>query len=472
MAGATGGGASTGTLVLEGGVTLQLVGGGLYMGTDFYATTPSRTKSRTGIVSLESNSHLNLGSSTLRSDLVVGWMNTDGPGSDYSATASGLIRANTTNGGGYLSGYLNKLEVGISTGSPWRNATHAADGKIDLNGMQGALIDTRTLLVGSGLSAAATGLIDLGSHAAGAFQLIVSEEVKVGIGGPSSATGALNADTIVSGTVTWGDNVSVRFGSQEQRVAAQIGVSSLTRSTNNAVSGAVVGTGGTFSGYFSSLVVGAQNATAASKTYQSTGVLDLRQVAVEHFSVSGNTDIGYGTGAGSKGRVYLADTEASFGGNVRVGSSDTTNGEGLLGLKNTVAAVGGDFTIHASGSVEVIVDGSSSGIYLSEESAFTLDLGGLYSISFSEPLNRTTPYFGLAWEGDKVSYPESLVAAGAIVWSGLEAEGIGIFYDLNTNTTYIGLDAIPEPGGAGLAIVAALTLGAIRVRNGKKGHRI
>ncbi len=242
-------------------------------------------------------------------------------------------------------------------------------------------------------------------------------------------------------------------------VGRQLGIRADTRESF------LVGEAGSeFTGYFSSVTIGAVDSGSGGPS-TITGRVDLTQATVHAFDVSGNVLIGKGaTLEGSHGKLLLPEVNAVIGGNLIIGDTWATNSSGLLDLRQTHVDVGGGVTLNLTGKVKVTIDGKAAGLSLSSDSAFLITARGThagdadagYFMQFEGDGPTGEILYGLAWEGNHLTELQALIDAFAITWTSSSTTAPGLFYDETLQTTFIGYAAIPEPGS--LSLLAAVVL--------------
>ncbi len=342
----------------------------------------------------------------------------------------------------------------------------------------------RTLTVGSSVSG---GVIRVASGVdtfakVDQSTLTVSNGVKLALVGGEfmvgaiTTTGTTHTHSELIGTVSLAAGSSLDVGTTTNRSTWVVGRKNVTHSNtgiDRLVDGRVVASAGSnVSAYLSTLIIGNNEGRSSADTLIK-GAIDLRQATVSAFDVAGDAVIGHSLrvgatqGGGSQGALRLANTSARVGGNLLIGDN-RANSDGLLDLANTTLSLEGNAVIDLSGQVSILAGGTSSGLRLSATSALTINALGAnasdanagYFITFENPDNDFTGiYFGLAWEGDKVAAMNNLVGNFAITWDNqMTLLNPTVFYDLGSNTTYLGVHVVPEPGTWVFGALAGVTV--------------
>jgi len=146
---------------------------------------------------------------------------------------------------------------------------------------------------------------------------------------------------------------------------------------------------------------------------------------------------GIGTLSLPEGEVFVDDLWIGTG---------TGRSTGLLELNNTVCTVStslkiGCETADSEDKIVVNVDGQPGGLDLAAGIDLVVGSSGMIEINFLSENQTDQMYWGLGWEGDKVSDLEALKDAGNLVWndSAIIAPA-GIF--LHDGVTYVGVQGV------------------------------
>ncbi len=460
----------TGTLNLGTDATLNLLGASsaFYIG-GHNGNAASGAASTNGTVMLEPNAALNLGASGARSEWHIG----------RQTALTGVSTGRFSASGGSVNAFLSVLTVGQNLRGSSSPETHRADGELDATGLANATINTTALVIGRAQESTASGVVRLGNG----HTLSVGDSVEVGVrAGGAPGTG----NAVATGTLELQAGATVAFGTEENRASLTFGRNAGQRGDSLVAEGVFTAAGGSaFSGYFSSITLGAQQTVASGKTFRATGILDLHLATVTAFDVSGNVTIGYhdGEGEGSHGQLKLPKTSGRIGGNLWVGDSETGGGSqasssGLLALEGTHLSISGNVTLGTTGRVHVQVNGESAGLRLAADSLLSIatpgtglgDANAGYTISFHDPADPVSePYYGFAWEGEHTEAVQLLVSNFFITWDNqMSSLTPGVYYDPLKNLTYIGVNPIPEPSVVGLALLGVL--GSLGVALHRKRH--
>jgi|GEM_PF-3865173 len=479
-------GSPNGTLQLEAGTTVSLIGGAFYLGTrqDFPPT--QQGFNTTGAMSMVAGSTLNVGTDANRSLWEIGFQKAGGT---QITLSTGTFSAT----GGDLTAYLSNLTVGSNNRGGGETNGSKGIGNLNLTSLTSATIDTHQLWVGTTNVGAADGTVTLGNnHIVRVGTDATAGAVLIGVSDSSNSSTPFGTNTnAIDGNLNMGAGSSLTIGTAAAAGSLTIGRNLGVRGTTIDREGNLVATGGTFAGYLSSLVVGSQEAPFESgKTFIADGTLDLRQAAITAFQVSGNATIGRSAvtnAQNSRGDVFLSQVNGSIGGALTVGDTDLGS-VGLLELNGTHLTVGGNVNIDNTGDVAVFVPAASAGLSLTSLSTFAIGTGATYGITFEQdPIgvtlgsagSHTGIHYGLKWAGNKTSDLTALAQASKLIWddttflTGSFNDAAGIFYDSGTDATYVGIYIVPEPGGLALAgIGSGFAAWLIRRGLGPKRSRV
>lgn len=265
------------------------------------------------------------------------------------------------------------------------------------------------------------------------------------------------------GDLTLESGSSLSIGTAAAPSQFFVGVAILDNSTSRGINGTVIANSGSTVDIRSTDLIVGSNATRRLVTTPAEigrfGTLDLRDGSVGTFEVQDNFIIGrasyaylfdlFNQNAGSYGDAHLANMAGSVGGDLWVGdiyfdeSNPVLSSSGQLTLDNATLSITGDVDIWDTGIVEVTLNGAASGLVLSASSAIDLVPDDGYQIVFNDLDGYAGIYYGLAWGGDKVASLEALVNDGKISWVNNADGFVDIFYDSNSDFSYIAV--IPEP---------------------------
>ena len=485
--GASAPGSPNGTLQLEAGTTVSLIGGAFYLGTRQDLLTSQTGSNTTGAMSMVAGSTLNVGTDANRSLWEIGFQKA--VVNNQVLLSTGTFSAT----GGDLTAYLSNLTVGSNNRGGGETNGSKGIGNLNLTSLTSATIDTHQLWVGTTNVGAADGTVTLGNnHIVRVGTDATAGAVLIGVSDSFASANPFGTNTnAIDGNLNMGAGSSLTIGTAAAAGSLTIGRNLGVRGTTIDREGNLVATGGTFAGYLSSLVVGSQEAPFESgKTFIADGTLDLRQAAITAFQVSGNATIGRSAvtnAQNSRGDVFLSQVNGSIGGALTVGDTDLGS-VGLLELNGTHLTVGGNVNIDNTGDVAVFVPAASAGLSLTSLSTFAIGTGATYGITFEQnPIgvtlgsadNNTGIHYGLKWAGNKTSDLTALAQASKLIWddttflTGSFNDAAGIFYDSGTDATYVGIYIVPEPGGLALAgIGSGFAAWLIRRGLGPKRSRV
>lgn len=223
--------------------------------------------------------------------------------------------------------------------------------------------------------------------------------------------------------------------------------------------GDLVITSGIFSAYVDELEIGRSYYTGGGN-FTLRGMLNISNMALKAFDVTGNATIGQGMTAATykntHGELHMGAGIMNIGGDLKLGYQKRASDDslGYLMLRGTIVKIAGRFDGWDTALVETYLAGSSAGIDLGSSAAEALSLsnGAIVKLIFQgEPIDKGKPYWGLRWAGNHVAELTNFLNAGNIVCNTAAlppnlAGKVGIWYEPSHNYTFIGMPAIP--GGA------------------------
>ncbi len=173
--------------------------------------------------------------------------------------------------------------------------------------------------------------------------------------------------------------------------------------------------GGTFHAYLTHLT-NAWNTSTGTTTREH--LIDLSSVTNGILNIAGNMTVAMGPGL--NGTVRLNAFEASAA-NIYLGSTNTGS-KGTVDMTSTVFSVSGNVvldgpTVANKARVLTTVTETPAGLDLGSAASLTVNQG-LIHIIFKQPTAEMPPphYWGLRWEGNKVTELTALAAADKLTW--------------------------------------------------------
>jgi hypothetical protein len=385
-----------------------------------------------------------------------------------TGVATGTLNVN----GGQFRAHLTEFQVGDTTAY---NEGGYGVGTFNASSYNGSslLIDTANLWIANGstlTSQPTSGTVTLGNTSNTATQRI------------NVATGmSIARDRKATGTFTLNANGHLAVGTPESRAFTLMGV--FGSYFDGRAEGSLTANGGTFELYGSTLRLGqTSTSTGTNIGVQAAGTLDLNALSFggpgeSVFDVDTVDIASFGQdGARREGTLLLG------AGTVRMGTLTLSRTTGVgagsfarLDLNGTLATVDTSVAINNLGDVNVFVNGSDAGFSLpSSAGALAINSGGRMDIDFDNPTDWTAPataetatgiYYGLKWGGDHATTLTNLLNTRLFLtdsFSGAFASAAPeIFYDEDTDATYVGIYVVPEPTGVasiGVAVAAGLLL--------------
>ncbi len=355
---------------------------------------------------------------------------------------------------------LGEMRVGFIDGvSAWGNIRLLASGPSSSIILDDGT-DTAQLSIGSNnLNFAGRGILTLGNDTSIST---VGGGAYIGSLNPALRGGGTNQGEL-DGQLTLESGAAVNIGTAIAPTQLLVGVSIHDNSTQQTVNGSFIAAAGSAVNINSTDLLVGSNGTrrtinSGSEPRGRFGTLNLQDADVQVFEVENSFIIGRNSrhylfglnaneGSGSHGVVNLAHVNGSVGGNLWVGDfyqgeTTQTDSSGLLTLNNATLTVAGDVDIWETGVVDVTLNGAPSGIILSSGSALDLVPENGYNILFNDMDGYTGIYYGLAWAGDNVAFLDALAGDSKITWVNNAGGLVDIFYDSNSDFTYIAV--IPE----------------------------
>lgn len=355
------------------------------------------------------------------------------------ATSRGIVSFGE---GGSFAADVNRFIVG----SPARSPKTVAEGIVNGRRLDRATIVARDLRVGSTSESTQQGFGSVDFYETKEGSLVVTNSCQIGYG-PMSF-----------GRVLLGDGWRVRLG-REEKALPLLAIGCHEVDSHRGAQGALHMKSGSFAAFADEFYVAGRCCDGAHGGLV-TGTADFRLVADRarigcdwgNRPCDGVVDAGASTNASFAIKEYLC-----LGWNLNDGMApkaygrlDLGRGEGSVG--RLLIGVDGD-------PIDVRADGVSAGLELSPSATIdwlgerTDATGAGIEIDFvSRPAgfkrtalgNHVGFYYGFKWGGNHLAEVEAMVAAGQIGWkaTGLEpreAEAVGVFYDVVTDATYIGL---------------------------------
>jgi len=410
-----------------------------------------------------------------------------------------------TQTGGTFNAFLSTLDVGHTVvGSNGATVT----GTLTLAGTS-PTIDTTVLNIGNALGS--VGVVTLGNNAtltvsggnvnvgngssvAGTSQLTFGTGGNFAVSGSGNiiiGRGNVNATTTTA-NVTLGSSTTTLGTSGSNRVAA-LSIGTRIGNTTGLSTGTLTQTGGSFTGYFTSLNVG--QVTSGTSGGLNTGTVDLTGVGTLLIDVAGTTNIGRGrvaagsvtTGLGvfRSGATNIGDplgdaTGASLNLNKTAFRSGITTSTGVmlvdvLGQVNATVGTSnlgvnqGGITIINTGSTALAINSFTN--VNNEGVQFTFENFNTSLWEVGNAGNFEAIYYGILWQGiDRIATINSLIstnrlAADTSAISGSPAAQVF----LQGGDTYYGfyLNSIPEPN---TAVLLALSLTAVMVLRRRRSN--
>lgn len=286
-------------------------------------------------------------------------------------------------------------------------------------------------------------------------------QLNVGATDPNSVTD----NGTLTGVMTISNGATLNVGTATQRSEWNIG-HTIFRNGNKMEGTVTAAAGANVNAYLSTLriAVAPSNPKFGGISAPASGTLDLSDATVSTFDVSGNVEIGRGrrstnSNAPLVGTLAMGSTDVAIGGDFNIGDDASYLGtSGTANFDGTRVTVAGGMLIDATGTVNVTIDGTSAGVQLGLSSTLTINSIDGYVMTFEEPLNLDTLYYGLSWEGNHLSALQNLVTGSAISWVNNTSYDIDVFYNGASNLTYIGV--IPEPSPA-LLLLGGMMVGML-----------
>lgn len=318
-----------------------------------------------------------------------------------------------------------------------------------------------------------TGVVDLSTASGGSINTY-GHNTLIGYGGDADGQFLLGAT----------DDV---FGRTDNRTFLVIGHTEGRAGTLSA--GEMAKTGGTFEGHFSNIWVGRN--WRGDNTNAADGLLDLSGTTMTAFDFE-NGEMIIGRGYDAVGEIIFPAGTVNARGRTFVGDPDAgaeVGGSGRLALLQTlfVVADNTEIDVEASGEIDTLISGLSSGLSVEQIANWGLEIrslataGGGIELTFDAPSftpDASNPYWGLRWRGDHVAALEAWLLAGAYTGTGeIVATEISPLLDINDLTvgmyndgvddySYIGFTTIvPEPATLALLALGGVAMVARRKRS-------
>jgi hypothetical protein len=235
-----------------------------------------------------------------------------------------------------------------------------------------------------------------------------------------------------SGSNAMPDGANITLGiSKSSRASVTIAIGGYWGTSGHLVAG----TGGSCTGYLSSVSIGTKG---GGGTENSTGRLDLRNMASVLLDVSGSTVLGSSTDASKQGFGYLhLPTGTALFNTLTIGHSW---GLGLLDLYGTEVTVTNALTVNATGLITNRVGTAGGSVTLSSNA--TLTVNGHIHLAFQADPPPGGQRNGLVWGGDRRAALQTLLDTGKITYTTNGVTGtVAVLYD-KTNT-FVALAAEP-----------------------------
>ena len=227
-----------------------------------------------------------------------------------------------------------------------------------------------------------------------------------------------------SGSAAMPDGANIKLGvSTSSRASVAIGIGGYWGTSGHLVAG----TGGSCTGYLSTVSIGTKG---SGGNENSTGRLDLRNMASVLLDVSGSTVLGSSTDASKQGFGYLhLPAGTALFNTLTIGHSF---GLGLLDLYGTEVTVTNALTVNATGLITNRVGAAGGSVTLTSNA--TLTVNGRIHLAFQADPPPGGQRNGLVWGGDRRATLQALLDTGKITYSTNGVTGtVAVLYD-KTNT--------------------------------------
>ncbi len=260
-------------------------------------------------------------------------------------------------------------------------------------------------------------------------------------------SGKLDHPSAGQATITLSDGFVTKFGDPTSRLPFDFMVGRIGSQDAQCNLKA----GGTFHAWLANTRIGVDTLTGAF-TRNQYATLDFSSATNFIFDVDGDLTMA-GPGQDQRVKIIMPHGNAKVTGDLTIGGTGVGSSPiatycyGHLIMTGTHFRVGGTVTLNGAAAyadskakVLTTLTGTSGGLDLGSSADLTVN-HGLIDITFAEPSTDTSQiYWGLRWEGNKVTELEDLETAGKLTYDGAASAGAHIF--ASGGYTYVG---IPRP---------------------------